>query len=84
MEKFIVEYLSATGWGDTKISKKNGVYHVHSLMFPWTRFTDDTSFPIFRGIVSGMITEFEQEEVRLNKVQKDDKGGSFSLLAEEE
>jgi len=84
MEKFIVEYLSATGWGDTKISKKNGAYQVHSLMFPWTRFTDDTSFPVFRGIVSGMITGFEQEEVRLNKVQKDDKGGSFSLLAEED
>lgn len=84
MEKFIVEYLSATGWGDTKINKKNGAYHVHSLMFPWTRFTDDTSFPVFRGLVSGMITEFGQEEVRLNKVQKDDKGGTFSLLAEED
>lgn len=84
LEKFIVEYLSATGWGDTKIKKKNGAYQVHSLMFPWTRFTDDTSFPVFRGLVSGMIAEFEQREVRLNEVQKDDKGGTFSLLAEEE
>lgn len=84
MEKFIVEYLSATGWGDTKIKEKNDRYQVHSLMFPWTRFTEDTSFPVFRGLVSGMITEFEQREVRLSEIQKDDKGGTFSILAEED
>jgi hypothetical protein len=83
MNKFIVEYLSATGWGDTKIKQKDGNYQVHSLMFPWTKFSSDTSFPIFRGIVSGMMSQFEQREIKLTHVEKDDKGGTFSVRAAE-
>jgi predicted hydrocarbon binding protein len=83
MEKFIVEYLSATGWGDTKIKRKENGIEVQSLMFPWTKFTPDTDFPMFRGLVSGMISAFEDREVKLKHIEKDDRGGSFSLISRE-
>lgn len=83
MEKFIVEYLSATGWGDTKIKEKGEKFEVQSLMFPWTKFTPDTDFPMFRGLVSGMISAFEDRDVKLKHVEKDDKGGTFSLISRE-
>lgn len=83
MRKFIIEYLSATGWGDTNIKKKNGHYQVKSLMFPWTKYSSNSSFPVFRGLVSGMMTEFKQRDIKLKNIKKDDKGGIFSIISEE-
>lgn len=83
MKVFLVEYLSATGWGDTRVRKDGEGYQVESFMFPWTKFTSDTSFPIFRGMVSGIITKFKQSEIKLKTIRKHDEGVTYTIVAEE-
>ncbi|MFB6204340.1 MAG: hypothetical protein ABEJ75_01710 [Candidatus Nanohaloarchaea archaeon] len=82
-EQFITEYLSATGWGDTKIREKDGGYEVTAYLFPWTKFWEETSFPLYRGLVSGLLSGFKDREVRLENVEKDTKGRGFTVKVSE-
>lgn len=84
MEKFITEYLSACGWGDTHITENNGGFTVHGYLFPWTRFYEETTFPIYRGLVSGLLSGFSDREVRLTEVEKNLKGDGFTVTVSEE
>lgn len=83
MREFIIEYLSATGWGDTKVKKDDEGYQIESSMFPWTKFTSNTGYPIFRGMVSGIITKFKHREIKLKTIRKHDEGGTYTIVAEE-
>lgn len=83
MREFIIEYLSATGWGDTRVKKDDEGYQIESSMFPWTKFTSNTGYPIFRGMVSGIITKFKQREIKLKTIRKHDEGGTYTIVAEE-
>lgn len=82
-EKFITEYLSACGWGDTRIKKKDGRYVIQAFLFPWTKFWKETEFPLYRGLVSGLLSGFEDREVRLENVEKDMKGRGFTVISSE-
>lgn len=82
-EKFITEYLSACGWGDTRIKQRDGEYVVEAFLFPWTKFWEETSFPLYRGLVSGLLSGFADREVRLEDVEKDTKGRGFTVIVSE-
>lgn len=84
MKKFVTEYLSACGWGDTFIKQQSDKFVVRTHLFPWTRFWRETSFPLYRGLVSGLLTGFNDREVRLEKVEKDTKGQGFTVMASED
>mgnify|MGYP006282884515 CR=1 FL=1 len=81
IENFVQEYLSACGWGDTFIKKKDGNYIVYGYLFPWTRFWNETSFPIYRGIISGLLSGFKEENIILDKIEKDIKGEGFTVIS---
>ena len=76
--KFITDYMSALGWGDILVTKKSGKYKIYSKHFPWTEFLDEVDFTIYRGILSGLLSEFLDEKILLK--QKDKQVYSDSLL----
>lgn len=82
-EKFITEYLSACGWGDTFIKENDGIFTVQTHLFPWTSFWKDTSFPIYRGLVSGLLTGYKDRNIHLKHVEKDTKGEGFTVILTE-
>jgi len=83
MNKFIREYLSACGWGDTLIKEKKNNFTIITRLFPWTKFWKDTSFPIYRGMLSGLLSGFKGEKIKLNRIEKDTKVSGFTVIASE-
>lgn len=57
VEKYISDYLSPCGWGDIRVTQKDGKYQVVSNYFPWTQLADKIKFSMFSGIVSGMMSQ---------------------------
>lgn len=55
-EKFVSDYMSAVGWGEVLVFFRSNKYAVVSNHFPWTEYSNDASFSIFRGIVSGILS----------------------------
>jgi predicted hydrocarbon binding protein len=84
MEKFITEYLSACGWGDTLIKETDDGFEVQAHLFPWTRFYEETTFPIYRGLVSGLLSGFTGRDVALTAMEKDLKGDGFTVIVSED
>jgi hypothetical protein len=63
--KFITDYLSALGWGDVLVEESRGVFTFSSTYYPWTRYSKKSEYTIIRGLVSGMLSEQRQKEIRL-------------------
>jgi len=70
---FVNDFLVATGWGDLLITKKEGVFNILIKSFPWADFKDPRFF-LFRGLVSGFVSEvsgnkviFERFDISLTK-----------------
>jgi predicted hydrocarbon binding protein len=77
---FITDYMSALGWGDVYVSIKDGKYRAISSFYPWTEYVKDSKFIIFRGLVSGMISEITGKTVKLNNVQSSLASGHLDLI----
>jgi len=78
-EKFVSEFMSALGWGDITIFKKSEKYYVLSNYFPWTSLSDNISFAMFRGIMSGFLSGLLNKKIMFKKVKKDILSGYFTL-----
>jgi hypothetical protein len=63
-EKLIMDYMSSTGWGDILVGKgSSGRYFVTVLSFPWSNSIEGTDYVVFRGIVSGVLSESIGSEI---------------------
>lgn len=65
--QFIVDLLSAFGWGDTLIRKHNNAYEVIVSHFPWFPESDKIELSLFSGMLSGFISALEKRDVLLRK-----------------
>ena len=56
-KKFITDYYPALGFGDITIFDSNNI-KVGSIFYPWTVFSEKSRYIIFRGIISGFISDY--------------------------
>jgi predicted hydrocarbon binding protein/CRISPR/Cas system CSM-associated protein Csm2 small subunit len=61
-KKFITDYYPALGFGDINISDSNDI-KVASVFYPWTIFSEKSRYIIFRGIMSGFISDSIGERI---------------------
>jgi len=81
--RFITEFMSALGWGDVMTRRKAERFSIRVTYFPWTKWSDDSEFIIFRGIVSGMISGIITKKVVLNNLKKKISAGNFIVECSE-
>lgn len=69
-DKFISDYYPALGFGDIAVldSKKPTVA---SIYYPWTLFSEKSKFIIFRGILSGIISDSVGHDIKINNYETD-------------
>jgi len=76
--RFVPEYLASCGWGDTLVSESARL-KLRVNFFPWTKWTDDATFTIFKGLVEGMLSELRQKRTKFRAVYGDTKAGWLTL-----
>jgi hypothetical protein len=54
-KKFIPDYYPALGFGDISVRDSNDL-NITSVYYPWTIYSKDSNYIIFRGIMSGIIS----------------------------
>jgi len=72
------DLLPALGWGDINVmvdAKK-----ALCLGYPWTKYAKKTSFPILRGMLSGLVSSFAGKDIKFNKVVSTTSSGSLNLV----
>mgnify|MGYP000192954637 CR=1 FL=1 len=68
-KKYVMDYLSAIGFGDVHIRERNG-FELISHYFPWTELADEINFSLFRGLASGLMTGLLGKNVMFNEFTK--------------
>lgn len=76
-------YMSAKGWGDILIMKKEGKIRAYSKYFPWTIYSDKLNFIVFSGVISGLISGIENKDIKLKKKSADVNSGYLTVNLEE-
>ena len=66
-KKFIMDYFSALGWGEVITILKEGKPTVTAVYYPWTNFSVDSKYIIFRGVLSGFISKCINKELKFNR-----------------
>jgi len=69
--KFIMDFIPALGFGDILALKRENKYEIIVYCFPWTKWYKDIDFTLFRALLSGIISEYEKKEVRLENIEKE-------------
>jgi predicted hydrocarbon binding protein len=78
---FIVNFISALGWGDLLIQSAGGKVAAKLDMFPWRYEEKDIAdFSLFSGFISGLLSSYYKKDLRLRKIKKTYVGNSFSVL----
>lgn len=81
--KFIPDFFSALGYGDIFVTTSREKYEIFVQYFPWLPHWREIDFVMLRGIFSGIISNFVEKPIRLEKISKDISRGYFSLLLTE-
>lgn len=69
-ERFISDYYPAIGFGDiTVLDKKN--LKIAAIYYPWTKFSENSKYIIFRGIMSGIVSDSKGEIVEFKNYDID-------------
>lgn len=68
-KKFITDYFSALGWGDVVVIEKEKLT-IASVYYPWSIYSKDSNYTIFRGVISGFISACLKKKVKFSKVRK--------------
>ena len=55
-KKFLTNYFAALGFGDIIVLDSNNL-KITSIFYPWTIFSEKSKFIIFRGIMSGFVSD---------------------------
>jgi len=80
---FITDYMSAMGWGDVFVTKKQGKYTITSRFVPWLKLADEIEFATYRGILSGMLSEFSGTKIKLKNLEHNLAQGFFTVIVSE-
>ena len=72
------DLLPALGWGDINVTAD--AKKAFCIGYPWTKYAKKTSFPILRGMLSGLVSSFAGRDVRFNKVTRTTSSGSLNLV----
>jgi len=62
---FIQDLLCSLGWGDVFVQNKGGLVVVNMDFFPWTKFSETSSFLFIRGFASGLCSFLFNRSVKL-------------------
>ncbi|MEM2918735.1 MAG: hypothetical protein QXY62_04475 [Candidatus Altiarchaeota archaeon] len=79
-QEFMMQFLSACGYGDILVLELGGGYKVTNFYFPWTKFADEVKFEMYRGLVSGLISGCLNKEIIFNKLEIDTLGKGLTLI----
>lgn len=66
-KEFINDYFPALGWGDVFVLGSKNTLSIKSIYYPWTIYSKNSKYIIFRGILSGFISACTGNNIRLNK-----------------
>jgi hypothetical protein len=77
--KFMMDYLSVTGWGDILVIKNR----VLSFYHPWLEMAKHSNYTLFRGLTSGLLSGLQDGEILLKKAAAETSRGYLNLIAEE-
>jgi len=76
---FIMDFFPALGFGDILVIRKKDEYEIFVNQFPWLEDWKEVDFTMFRGMLSGVLSELTGEEIELRKIKKNISSGSLSL-----
>lgn len=79
-QEFMMQFLSACGYGDILVLELGGGYKVTNFYFPWTKFADEVKFEMYRGLVSGLISGCLNKEIIFSKLEIDTLGKGLTLI----
>jgi len=64
-KKFIPDFFSALGFGDIVVMNSDKI-SIATTYYPWTVFSDKSKYVIFRGIMSGFISNSLGKKIEFN------------------
>jgi predicted hydrocarbon binding protein len=81
--KFIMDFFPALGYGDMMASKSKGKYEVIINYFPWLPLAKNINFTSIQGMLSGVLSAFENRKIELKKIEKEERNGYLTLVISE-
>jgi hypothetical protein len=78
---FIMDYLSALGWGDILVLNDKNKAEFSSSFHPWTVYSSTSDYTIFRGLISGMMSCQLKKEIKFNNVETDFSQGYLTIFS---
>jgi hypothetical protein len=81
--KFVTEFISALGWGDVHAKDQNGTHIIRAVHFPWTKWSKDCDYVLFRGMLSGILSGVSGKQVKLTKIKQHVSMAGLSLILTE-
>jgi predicted hydrocarbon binding protein len=76
--KMAQDFLPALGWGDIRADSSGKRAFCRS--YPWTGYWKETKFPILRGMLSGIVSAYADEEVIFRNAKATISSGSLDIL----
>ena len=67
-KKFIMDFFPALGFGEILIKKAEKI-EIISGFYPWTSFSNRSKYIVFRGILSGFISNSINKNIELNDLK---------------
>jgi hypothetical protein len=67
-QKFIMDFFSALGFGDITFLDSNTLV---ASYYPWTIFSEKSKYIIFRGVLSGIVSDSLEKKVEFNEYKID-------------
>jgi predicted hydrocarbon binding protein len=62
---YLIDFLSAFGFGDPYVIKKNNSFLVNIDYFPWTRFVNQSKHVFLSNFISGALSEISAQNINL-------------------
>jgi len=72
------DMLPALGWGD--IISETSAKKAFVRGYPWTKYAKKTTFPILRGMLSGLVSSYAGKDVIFSNVSQHTSSGSLDLV----
>lgn len=79
----LVDIFSAFGWGDVIIHKQGTKVEISIKHFPWTKFSKDSKFTIFKGYFSGILSGFSGRTIILSNMKENINSGYLEVIFSE-
>lgn len=64
-QKFILDFFPALGFGEVFVLDSTN-YSITSVYYPWTTYSENSKYIIFRGIMSGFVSSSTDKNINFN------------------